>query len=344
MPSAGPSAASLRAHPAVDVVNLTPGEADAMAMEANGENRETIDRALAALKRPRAVPELRFTPGDSIDITIWSFSPVPGASTPGPMSLGSFTLAADGTITLPYAGRIRLAGLTLAEAQTAVSRGFAMKGILQGPSALIKPITLPQQSILVTGAVGQPKNIAWNPAGITLAQAITEALGDGSALLGESTDLDNRSSIRISVLRDNERPVEVPIATALAETIPLQPGDKVIVQKAPALEVTVLGGGIQKNGVYGFGKSPTLSAVLAQASGLNGQAADNHAIFVLRQRFGQRPVLYNFAWDRAQGLIASHRFQMQDGDLVYVSEAPIVSLQKIINILFQATLPAQVLK
>jgi polysaccharide export outer membrane protein len=35
---------------------------------------------------------------------------------------------------------------------------------------------------------------------------------------------------------------------------------------------------------------------------------------------------------------------MQDGDLVYVAEAPIVPVQRVIGILFQATLPAQALK
>ncbi|WP_157220269.1 polysaccharide biosynthesis/export family protein [Flavisphingomonas formosensis] len=346
MPSAGPSAGNLKTSAAVDIVNVTPQDAQTLAAEANARDKDAIDRALASLKRPSAEPtDLRFAAGDTIDVTVWSFSPAAAASTPGPMPLGSFTIASDGTVALPYIGPITIAGLSLPQAQTAISRRFAAKGILQSPSAVIKPGILPHESILVTGAIGQPKSIPWNPAGITLAQAITEALGDGSALLSQGGDMaDSRSAIRLSLLRDAAPAVDVPISVALADNIPLQPRDRIVVQKAPALEVTVLGGGVQKNGVYGFGKPPTLSGVLAQAAGLNGQTANNHAVFVLRQRPGQRPVLYDFAWNRAQGLIASQQFQMQDADLVYVAEAPIVSLQKIINILFQVSLPAQVLK
>lgn len=345
MPNSGPSAANMKASPAVDIVDVTPAAAQALTVDANARDKEAVDRALATLMQPSVTSAFRFGAGDTLDVTVWSFSPTAGASAPGPMALGSFTVSADGDVMLPYVGRMTLAGLTLQQAQTALTRRFASLGILQSPSAIIKTDSVPHDSILVTGAVGQPKIIPWTPAGITLAQAITESLGDGSALLAQGGDLaDSRSAIRISVLRDGAAAAEIPIALALSADIPLQPKDRIIVQKAPALEVTVLGGGVQKNGVYGFGKPPTLSAVLAQASGLNGMVANDHSVFVLRQRRNRQPILYNFAWNRAQGLIASQQFQMEDADLVYVAEAPIVSVQKIINILFQATLPVQVLK
>ena len=43
-------------------------------------------------------------------------------------------------------------------------------------------------------------------------------------------------------------------------------------------------------------------------------------------------------------MIASHRFPLENGDMVYVAEAPILSVQRVINILFQLALPAQVLQ
>ena len=107
----------------------------------------------------------------------------------------------------------------------------------------------------------------------------------------------------MAVLRDHASPAELPIAVALDHEIPLQPGDRIVVNKAPAVEVTVLGGGVQNNGVFGFAERPRLSDVLARASGLNSNAADNHAVFVFfRTPKGVRPILFDLAWNKAPGM------------------------------------------
>jgi len=286
---------------------------------------------------------------------LWSFSPWPGGSggagnatsgavSPGAIPLGSFTLPADGTIVLPYAGPVSLSGLTLAEAQAAVSQRYAAQRILESPTATLRVTAAPSSEILVTGAIGQPKSLPWTPAGLTLAQAISQSLGDGNAVLGKGDLSRADSAISVAVLRGDAAPVELPMAVALEQRIPLRAGDRVVVRKAPLLEVAVLGAGLHKDGMLGFSKPTVLSSVLAEAAGLDAGVADRRAVFVLRHRADGRPQLYDFAWNRVQGLVAAHQFPMQDGDLVYVAEAPIVSVQKVIGILFQAALPVQALR
>jgi polysaccharide export outer membrane protein len=348
LPGSGPSAAAMKRGPDVDIVMVTPETAAAASAAASAAGDAAIGHALASLEAATSDTEFTFTAGDTIDVSLWSFSPWPGGNStaspsPGAIPLGNYTLPADGAILLPYAGRVQLAGLTLARAQDAISRRYAARRILESPSATIRLTSAPASDILVTGAVGQPKSLPWTPAGLTLAQAVTQSLGDGNALLGQGDLSRADSAVRVAVLRGEAPPVELPIAVALEQRIPLRAGDRVVVRKAPALEVTVLGGGARKDGVFGFSKQTMLSNVLAEASGLDSGAADNHAVFVLRRQAG-RPQLYDFAWNKADGLIAAHQFPMQDGDLVYVAEAPIVSVQRVIGILFQVTLPAQVLK
>ena len=55
-------------------------------------------------------------------------------------------------------------------------------------------------------------------------------------------------------------------------------------------------------------------------------------------------MLYEFAWKRGDGLVAADQFPLETGDVVYVAEAPIVSIQKVVGLLFQMTLPVQVLR
>ena len=74
-------------------------------------------------------------------------------------------------------------------------------------------------------------------------------------------------------------------------------------------------------------------------------SANDHAIFILRRNTnGKKPTVYDFAWNKVDGLVAAQNFPLENGDVVYVAEAPIVSVQKAIGILFQLALPAQVLK
>jgi polysaccharide export outer membrane protein len=347
LPGAGPSTAEMTRGTDVDIVQVTPDIADSAGIAASAARDADVDKALARLlQSPAPDSEFHFASGDSVDVTLWSFSPWPGGSNgvPGSIALGSYTLPADGAIILPYAGRVDLSGLTTAQAQDTISRQFAEKKILETPTASLKVTASPHSDILVTGAIGQPKTLPWTPAGLTLAQAVSQSLGDGAAALGQGDLSRSDSAVRVAVLRGDAEAVELPIRVALERRIPLYAGDRVLVRKAPSFQVTVLGGGARKDGVFDFGKQTVLSDVLANAAGLDSTVADAHAVFVLRRRAGGRPTLYDFSWSRAQGLIAAHQFPMADGDLVYIAEAPIVSVQKVVAILFQVTLPAQVLK
>lgn len=346
----GPSAGTMAKAPDVEIVDVTPAIATAARGTARTAAQSALAQALATLAAPAADAGYRVTPGDTLDVTLWSFSPWPGGANPltvanpGPIPLGAVTVQPDGTVALPYAGNVAVAGITLDAAQAAIARRYAALRILQKPTAALRAVASPAHDVLVTGAVGQPRTLAWTPAGLTLAQAVTQSLGDGAASLGQGDLSKARAAIRVGVLRGGAPAVELPIDTALEERIPLRAGDRVVVRKAPAVEVTVLGGGTRRNGVIGFPKQPVLTEALAEANGLDGNAANDHAVFVLRRREGARPTLYDFTWNRPQGIVAAQQFPLEDGDLVYVAEAPIVSVQKVIGLLFQVTLPAQVLR
>jgi polysaccharide export outer membrane protein len=346
---AGPTAKDMQDSHAVKIVDVTPASATALRDQVDAANQAAVDRTLAALQSTPVSPAFRFGPGATMDVSLWSLSPLVGqaqtaspSGAPGSALLGTYTVSADGMIILPYAGQVRIGGLTLLQAQKAITQRFASLGIVQRPSVGIEVRTSPQGRILVTGAIGQPKLLPWSPAGMTLADAVTQAFGDGSATLGQSTDLGtNGSAVRVALLRDGEAPAELPMSVALEREIPLRPGDRVVVKRAPAVKVTMLGGGIKKDGIYNFAEPPTLSAVLAQASGLDGNAANDHAVFVLRPRRSGAPVLYDFAWNHLQGLIASQNFEIENGDLVYVAEAPIVPIQRVVATLFEIALPIE---
>ena len=346
LPNAGPSAAAMRSGRDVEVVKVTPAlAAQAAAVESQAAGIG-VAQALQALASPPVGQGFVFGPGASLRVTLWSVPPqLTSSPVPTAMPLGDFIVSSEGEVLLPYAGAIRLQGLSLAQAQDVIRRRYAALGMFQAPSIGIEAAASPRGAVIVTGAVGQPKVLAWPPQGLTLAEAVTQALGDGASLLGVAEDSADRTpAVRIAVLRTGMTPVELPVVAALEQSIELRPGDKVVVRKSAAVQVTVLGAGVKSDGVQGFAEEPPLSTVLARASGLDENVANNHAVFVLRQRRNDRPVLYDFSWDKAEGLIASRQFPLQNGDVVYVAAAPIISIERVINILFQLALPAQTLK
>jgi polysaccharide export outer membrane protein len=349
---AGPTADDMGKSPDVQVVNVTPADAEALRDKLNAADKAKVDQTLATLESAPVASSFRFGPGVTMNIALWSVSPWVEASAtaspssgPGSVPLGSYTVSADGVIILPYTGKISIGGLTLQQAQDVITQRFAALGIVQKPSVTIEVRSVPQGRIIVTGSIGQPRILPWTPAGMTLAEAITQSFGDGNASLGQNSDLaTNGSAVRVALLRDGTQPAELPISVALEGEIPLHPGDRVVIKKAPAVKVTVLGGGIKKDGVYDFAQPPSLSEVLAKASGLDGNVANDHAVFILRPHRDSKPVLYDFAWNHTQGLIASQDFELVSGDLVYVAEAPMVPVQRVASILFEFALPAEALQ
>ncbi|MFX1722352.1 polysaccharide biosynthesis/export family protein [Paraburkholderia sp. A1RO-5L] len=349
LPSAGPSVSSVKSSHDVDIVNVTPVLAQQRAATEAVRHQTALQQSLASLSGEKHHGGFTFAPGDALHLQVWTISPWPGSDSqqgasnvPSPIDLGDYTVSDTGMIDLPYVGPTSIRGLTLDAAQTTIAHRYAALGILQSPSAKISVTSSPQGSILVTGAIGAPKILPWTPAGLSLASALTQALGNGADLIG-STNGQSGDSIatQVTVLRKDES-VTLPLDEALAQQIALAPSDRILVKRAPLVRVTVVGGGVHKNGELDFAHVPTLAEVLASASGLDANAADDHAVFVLEETSqGQRPVLYNFAWNKLEGLVASHRFPIKDGDMVYVAEAPIVPVERAVSILFQLAVPVQ---
>lgn len=353
LPNSGPTVGDFAKSTDVTIVKVTPAyAAEAKRLEAKTEAAK-VRHELALLPATEPSTELRFAAGDTLHVDLLTISPWSGGvssggmnMTPEQIDLGEYTVGPQGTITIPYAGRVRVDGLDVAQLQAVLTSRFSSLGIMQNPAVKVQPGAVPQGSIIVTGAIGSPKTIQWSPAGMTLAEALTLSLGDGIDILSSTErSSDHQSATQVALYRGSKPPVTLPMAVALENVIPLEQGDRIVVTRAPAVKVTVLGEGISKDGEFDYASPPSLAEVLSQASGLNDDVADDHAVFVLnRAKVGVKPIVYDFAWNKVAGLVAAQDFPVQNGEVVYVAEAPIVPIESAVNILFQLALPAQIFK
>lgn len=348
LPNAGPLAGAVEDTKGIETISVTPELALDMTEQLKAEEQKKIADALAILSSAPPAKEYLLQPGDTLDISLWSFSDgsnttptAPVMSGPQATKLGTFQIDTAGTITLPYAGRILIANHTSAAARDIIAKRYERLGIVHAPDITITS-SASQNGIIVTGSTGEPKVLSWNPGGISLARAITLTLGNGTSTLSENSALDtSTNAISAAIFRDGKE-VDLPIPDALNRDIPLRPADKIIIRREPAVQVTVIGGGITRDGLYGFSKPQRLAAIIAGAQGLNPNAANSTRIFVFRQQKDQKPVLYIFSWKDGNGLIAAQRFPVKDSDIVYVAESPIVPVSRVLNTIFQMALPATI--
>lgn len=285
--------------------------------------------------------------GDTVQINIWETgsgglytTPATDRVVPGSRigSIPDQVVARDGTVNVPYAGRIRVAGKTPAEIEQLIVKG--LEGKTADPQAMVALTRNISNSVTVTGDVTQGARVPLSPNGDRVLDVIAVA-GGIKAPVHETF---------ITVSRDGTS-LSVPLQAILANTkenIYLQPNDVVTVFRAPQSFTAF--GATGRNAVVGFDASGlTLEEAIGKAGGLLDDRSDPKGVFVLRYEPTELvrsypsipqhllansvvPVAYRLDMRDPTSLFRARRFQMRDKDILYVSHAPITEVEKIFRI------------
>ena len=292
--------------------------------------------------------------GDTLQITIWEaaagglFStPVVDRLSPGSRSaaIPDQVVGRDGSVTVPYAGRIEVAGRTQQQVEAAIIERLRGKAI--EPQVLVNVTRNVSNTVTVSGDVA-------NGALVPLTQR-GERIMDVIALAGGF-----RSPVQdtfVSLTRDG-RTARAPIQSLLenpAENIYARPGDMVTVERAP-LTFTVAGA-TGANAVVPFEQRRiTLEEAIARAGGLQDMRADPDGVFVLRYEpvsaarqypsvsprlldEGSVPIAYHLNMRDPKALFLARRFAMRDKDILFVSNAPLTEVSKFFQMFLMVAQP-----
>ena len=112
------------------------------------------DFQMATLKGDRLLDTYRLTKYDVLDIQIVGFSTFESSSNTKNTGLDEVVIGPDGYVQLPYAGSVKLAGLTLDEAKEVVSE--RLRRYLRFPDLSILVKAYGERKIYVMGEVQQP--------------------------------------------------------------------------------------------------------------------------------------------------------------------------------------------
>jgi len=225
-------------------------------------------------------------PGDQINVRMYDFPDV-----------GSGVLlhvGADGSVHLPYAGTIRVSGMSPDQLERAITESLRDKGIVKQPNVTVDVVSAVNLTVNVLGQVQSPKAIplyAPAPLSFVLAQ-----VGGITGLADHHlTILHHSEQLPTSVEFDSDSP------NGAAMNTPVQPGDIVNVSSRG---VYFVGGEVNRPGVYPMGgalsvgqasgssgegmvKNITLLQALSQAGGITSIAARSK-MHILRTEDGKR--------------------------------------------------------
>nr|WP_284507520.1 polysaccharide biosynthesis/export family protein [Caballeronia sp. AZ7_KS35] len=287
-------------------------------------------------------------PGDVIQVTLWETPPAMlfGAAEPVSLpSLGSSTttsvtlpaqmVAADGTISVPFAGRIDVAGHTTGQIEASIVSH--LKGKANQPQVLVGVTKNNASNVTIVGEVNSSSMMPLTPKGERLLDAIAFAGGLKQPVGHMAVQLSRGEKTATmsldSVIRDPR------------QNVLLRPGDVVTALFQPQT-FSVLGATGKNDEVPFEAQGISLAQALARSGGLNDSRADARGIFVFRfedaklvddknpsvkSSNGKVPVVYEINLRDPAAFFVTQNFPIQNHDVIYVSNSPGAEFRKFLT-------------
>ncbi|GHE02706.1 sugar ABC transporter substrate-binding protein [Defluviimonas sp. 20V17] len=275
-------------------------------------------------------------PGDKLGVSVYENVTDPLLGAPGQKvsQLAEIKVDGAGYIFVPYAGRIKAAGLSVEALRQAITR----KLDTQTPDPQVSVIRAPGDGATVTveGSVTGQGVYPIDRSTRTLAAMIAKAGGvniPNDVALVSVTRGHKVGEIWLNDLYENP-----------SLDIALRPGDRITVTK-DSRAFTALGAtGVQTRVPF---TSNTMSAIeaIAQVGGLNPLLADPTGVFIYRNEpaaianavlgrhdlVGPQRMIYVLDLTKPMGMFEARDFLIRNGDTLYVTQAPFAQWQKVLS-------------
>ena len=291
-------------------------------------------------------------PGDLVDVTIWEAPPAvlygPGVaelrtsaannSTARSTTIPEQMIDGNGRLTIPFAGTLTAAGRTPRQVEQLIAA--QLTGKANQPQVIVRLVRNATANVTVVGEVNNSTRLSLSPKGERLLDAVAAAGGVRQPV--------GKTMIQVSRAG---RVVAMPLEAVIKDpfqNIVLAPDDVVTAYYQP-FSFTALGA-VTKNAEIPFEATGlTLAQALGRVGGLSDDRANARGVFIFRLENpaalgapqpegirltpdGKVPVIYRVDLKNPASFFVAQGFPIRNGDVLYVSNAPVADLQKFVNI------------
>lgn len=272
-------------------------------------------------------------PSDILNIVVYDhpeLQPVTGPILQGNDPTGvtgasGFIVDLDGYVFFPHARRIRVAGLT--EAQAAELIADRIKNVIREPQVTVRVSSFRSRRAYVEGQVRTPGAQVFTDVPMTLLEAINRAGGitpDGDRSFVTLTR-SNQTTV-IDLMRMQELGVN-------PNRILLQNGDFVTVRHREDRKVYVMGEIVRPSALNMRNGRLSLNEALAMSGGPTLNTANTSQIYVIRGVGQDEPAVFHLNAKNPTALALAEAFPLRPSDVVYVDPVPLVAWNRIINLI-----------
>lgn len=343
LPAGGPSTADVVEQAAVgnvwryEILDISPFVLDILA-------HRVPESLLATFGDYRASVDPRIGIGDTVSVTIWEAAA--GGLFSAPLLTDRFSTGSksatipeqavgrDGSISVPYAGRIRVVGQSIQQVQRRIEAALDGKAIQ--PQVLVNIVRQGSSSVTVTGEVATGARVPLSVRGDRVMDVIASAGGIRAPV--------NETFIQLSRGGRTARVAMSRVVRDPRENIYMRPNDVLTLVREP--QTFVAYGATGRNAEIPFDADGiSLAEALAKAGGLLDRRADPTGVFVLRFEpakivrqllpdsallgYGATvPVIYRLNLRDANSLFLAQKFRIFPKDILYVSNAPFTEAEK----------------
>lgn len=294
-------------------------------------------------------------PGDIIEVSVWEtppamlfgsvvLDPKAGPTTTRMVTFPEQMVTPDGTITVPFAGRVPVKGRNTQEIEADIVK--RLTGKANQPQVLVRVIKNNTSNVTVVGEVINSTLMPLTPKGERLLDALAAGGGVKQPI--------NRVAVQLS--RDNvtaTMPLDLVIRDP-RQNILLKPGDVVTALYQPQ-SFSVLGATGKNEEIPFEAQGISLAQALARSGGLNDSRADARAVFVFRfedaklvdakgqipqSADGTVPVVYQIDLRDPASLFVTQNFPVQNRDVIYVANSPEAEFSKFMRLVVSVATPS----
>ena len=349
IPTSGPSVKEINASAGTGAIQVVDVDASVVQQLVTHRKQKLFSESLTSAIQI----SYRVGAGDVIEVSIWEAPPATlfsnssvdprTQSSTRAVTLSDLLVDGEGTIRIPFAGRVQAAGQTLGAIEAQIVK--RLTGKANQPEVLVRLVKNASLNVTVVGEVNTSVRFPLSPSGEKLLDAIAAAGGVRQSV--------NKITIQLTRGKDVFAMPLDSIIRDPRQNVPLIRGD-VITALYQTNSFTALGATGKNEEVPFEAQGISLAQALGRSGGLQDSRSDARGVFIFR--FEPKPalkwatepvttaddlvpVVYRIDLKNPNSFFVMQGFAINNKDLLYVSNAPAAELQKFLNVVFSVAYP-----